>query len=118
MTAHERGTSDPSPGGAPFRRPLGQLALEAGLITQEQLASAIADIQSRGQRLREVLIGRGLLDEPQLAQLLELQEQGGPVPWLGLQPANEDVEEPARRERVVVPPPFLQLSIAPGGRIQ
>jgi hypothetical protein len=118
MTAHEREASDPSSGGALVRRPLGQLALEAGLITQEQLASAIADIRSRGPRLREVLIARGLLDEAQLAHLLELQEQGGPVPRLGLEPANEDVEEPARRERVAVPPSFLRPGSAPGGLVQ
>jgi hypothetical protein len=88
MTERRRQGTDPSAGGAPARRPLGQLALEAGLITNEQLASAIADIQSNGRKLGEVLIGRGLMEEPQLAQLLELQERGGAVPRLGTQPVE------------------------------
>lgn len=79
-------------GSTPVRRPLGQLALEAGLITNEQLASAIADIQSSGKRLGEVLVSRGLLDELQLSQLLELQDRPEPVPKMGN--AGEDEGSP------------------------
>ena len=84
-----------SDGARPVRRPLGQLALEAGLITKEQLASAIADIQVSRKKLGDVLVARGLLDESQLAKLFELRNGDDPVPRLGGRVEEQEDEPPA-----------------------
>jgi len=62
------------------RKPLGQLALEAGLVTNQQLASAFSDIASSGKKLGEVFVDRGWIDESQLERLLAHQARTGPPP--------------------------------------
>ena len=64
---------------APARKPLGQLAVDAGFITPQQLASAFADISSSGKRLGEVLVAREWIDEEQLDRLLAHQARSGPA---------------------------------------
>src|SRR5215217_8997572 len=61
------------------RKPLGQLAVDAGFITPQQLASAFADISSSGKRLGEVLVAREWIDEEQLDRLLAHQARSGPA---------------------------------------
>ena len=58
---------------APGPTALGQLVLRRGLLSDEQLESALAEHLSSGRRLGEVLIDSGFLDERQLADLLEEQ---------------------------------------------
>src|SRR3954469_6642501 len=62
--------ASPEDGAPPVRKPLGQLAVDAGLITPQQLASAFADISGGRKRLGEVLVAREWIDEEQLDRLL------------------------------------------------
>jgi type IV pilus assembly protein PilB len=55
------------------RKPLGQLLLEHGVITAEQLALALRELGESGERLGQVLIRRGLIGEPQLIDHLAAQ---------------------------------------------
>jgi type IV pilus assembly protein PilB len=49
---------------------LGTLAVESGLITQEQLDEAVGEQQKTGGLLGRILVKRGLLSDDQLARLL------------------------------------------------
>jgi len=62
------------------RKPLGQLAVEGGFITPQQLASAFAEISGSGKRLGEVLVARKWIDEQQLDRLLAHQARLAPAP--------------------------------------
>lgn len=50
--------------------PLGTLIFRAGLLTEAQLEEALADSIDRGQRLGQVLVERGLLQEADVARVL------------------------------------------------
>ena len=67
-------------GALPPRKPLGQLAVDAGLITPQQLASAFAEISGGRKRLGEVLVEREWIDEEQLDRLLAYQARLAPPP--------------------------------------
>lgn len=54
------------------RKRLGDLLVEAGLITADQLQSALAE-KSPGQRLGDVLLQKGYITEQQLIEVLEFQ---------------------------------------------
>ncbi|UGB29688.1 GspE/PulE family protein [Metabacillus sp. B2-18] len=54
------------------RKRLGDLLLDSGLITEEQLQSALAEKQ-KGQRLGDALLERGFITELQLIEVLEFQ---------------------------------------------
>ncbi|MFD2213790.1 GspE/PulE family protein [Metabacillus endolithicus] len=54
------------------RKRLGDLLLDSGLITEEQLQSALAEKQ-KGQRLGDALLERGFITEQQLIEVLEFQ---------------------------------------------
>ncbi|OIK14349.1 ATPase, T2SS/T4P/T4SS family [Bacillus sp. MUM 13] len=54
------------------RKRLGDLLAEAGLITEEQLQSALKD-KAKGQRLGDVLLQKGFITEQQLIEVLEFQ---------------------------------------------
>ncbi|WP_053367288.1 GspE/PulE family protein [Bacillus sp. FJAT-27245] len=54
------------------RKRLGDLLIEAGLITEEQLQAALAEKAPR-QRLGEALVQRGTITEQQLIEVLEIQ---------------------------------------------
>src|SRR5215217_7925503 len=62
------------------RKPLGQLAVDAGFITPQQLASAFAEISGSGKRLGEVLVAREWIDQQQLDRLLAHQARMAPPP--------------------------------------
>lgn len=51
-------------------RPLGQVFVDKGLLTQEELEQALGEQQSSGRRLGEVLISLGLISAPSLARAL------------------------------------------------
>ncbi|MDI3257646.1 MAG: type II secretion system ATPase GspE [Kyrpidia sp.] len=55
------------------RKRLGDLLIEAGLITPEQLEKALADQKATGLRLGEVLTQSGILTEHQLIEVMEFQ---------------------------------------------
>ncbi|MEH7119716.1 ATPase, T2SS/T4P/T4SS family [Neobacillus vireti] len=54
------------------RKRLGELLIEQGLITQEQLAATLGD-KGSSQRLGEVLLQKGFITDQQLAEVLENQ---------------------------------------------
>ncbi len=55
------------------RRRLGDLLLEAEIITEEQLEEALEIQRQRGERLGEVLISQGFVCEQDIIQVLEFQ---------------------------------------------
>lgn len=84
---------------------LGDLLLEAGLITSEQLAHALTVQKKTGERLGDVLVGQGLITEQQLLAMMELQLG---IPHVELDRCQIDPEglalvpeEVARRYRVL-----------------
>jgi type IV pilus assembly protein PilB len=60
---------------------IGELLVEAKLITQEQLEVALAAQRETGKKLGQVLIERGTVNETQLTQALSQQLS---VPWVSL----------------------------------
>jgi type IV pilus assembly protein PilB len=60
---------------------IGELLVEAKLITQEQLEVALAAQRETGKKLGQVLIDRGTVNETQLTQALSQQLS---VPWVSL----------------------------------
>ncbi|RHW40644.1 type II secretion system protein GspE [Neobacillus notoginsengisoli] len=54
------------------KKRLGDLLIEAGLITQEQLEAALS-VKGPKKRLGEALVERGLITEQQLIEVLEIQ---------------------------------------------
>ncbi|PLS16866.1 type II secretion system protein GspE [Bacillus sp. M6-12] len=57
---------------SPTRKRLGDLLVEAGLITEDQLQSALKQ-KSPGQRLGDMLLQNGFITEQQLIEVLEFQ---------------------------------------------
>lgn len=55
------------------RKRLGELLMEAGLITEEQLEQALRKQRETGQRLGEILINHGVISEQQLIEVIEFQ---------------------------------------------
>jgi hypothetical protein len=60
------------------RRKLGELLVEEGFLTEEQLADALVESVSSGRKLGAVLVERGVLSGPALANFLA-DQQGGIV---------------------------------------
>jgi type IV pilus assembly protein PilB len=60
---------------------IGQLLVDARLITAESLEEALAAQRSDGRRLGTLLVERGLINETQLTQILSHQLS---VPWVSL----------------------------------
>lgn len=60
------------------RRKLGELLVEEGFLTKEQLADALEHALATGRRLGTVLVERGVLSGPALANMLA-DQQGGIV---------------------------------------
>ena len=62
-------------GGQPSDRwqPLGKLLVERGLVSQDDLAQAVAEQRRSGGRLGEILVEHGCLSGPQLARALAVQ---------------------------------------------
>ena len=63
-------------------RPIGELFVARGVITQDQLEEALAEQAASGKRLGEILVDRQLVSSPELTQTLMEQ--------LGRQVAKED----------------------------
>lgn len=56
-----------------MRKRLGDLLMEAGLITQEQLENALKLQKTTGKKLGEVLISEGVVTQEDIVQVLEFQ---------------------------------------------
>jgi len=70
-----------------YRKRLGELLVEKGIITREQLRDALALQRSTGKKLGEILISQNLISEAQMAKVL--QEQLG-IPFVDLNKMNID----------------------------
>ena len=69
---------------------LGEVLIEAGTITEAQLAEALElQKQEKGKRLGEVLLGMGLLTEQQLLNALS-QKLGLEILTLGTYPVQAE----------------------------
>src|SRR5438309_1174959 len=55
------------------RRKLGEVLLEAGLLTQDQLTKALEDCARSGQRLGEYLVDQAIVSERDIASRLSHQ---------------------------------------------
>ncbi len=64
--------------GPPRRVPLGRLLIARGLLTEEQLIEGLLEQDRTGDRLGQVLIRLGFVDEPSVAMALATQH-GGPL---------------------------------------
>ena len=63
---------------AAARRPIGEFLVERGLVTNDQLAAALADQRESGKRLGEILVERGAITRMALASVLgEQWEEAG-----------------------------------------
>ena len=62
---------------AGVRRLLGDLLVQAGRITSEQLELAIAEQKRSGEKLGEVLVRQGLLTKRELYGVLDFQTEPG-----------------------------------------
>lgn len=62
---------------AGVRRMLGDLLIQAGRITSEELDRAIAEQKRSGKKLGEVLVRQGLLTERELQRVLDFQQNQG-----------------------------------------
>ena len=56
---------------------LGQVLMEAGLVTIEDINAALESQKSTGQKLGEVLISMGVVTQEQLKSALEFDKEGG-----------------------------------------
>jgi len=68
---------------------LGDLLVEKGLITEDQLMQSLAAQKKTGQKLGRTLISSGLVTEDQMLELLSTQLQ---VPFIDLKQYNYDAE--------------------------
>jgi predicted transcriptional regulator len=59
----------------PEKAPIGQVLMESGMITIDDLNEAIEIQKSSSQRLGEILIGMGSITEEELQMALEFQEE-------------------------------------------
>ena len=57
----------------PIWRPLGQLLVDKGLLTQEELEAVLAEQSSSGRRLGEIIVERRLVSGPSLTSALAEQ---------------------------------------------
>ncbi len=74
------------------RAPLGALLLSDGLITTDQLETALLEVESRGCRLGQVLAEHGWISPRQLAEALALQAE---LPFVDLDTVQIDSEAAA-----------------------
>jgi MSHA biogenesis protein MshE len=85
---------------------IGELLVQNGVITEQQLEAALAKQKEAGQRLGKVLVDLGFVEEDQLLSFLSQQLQ---IPYINLRRYNFDVslvhrlpETYARRYRAIV----------------
>ena len=77
----------------PARARLGQLLVQAGLLSAEGLDAVLRDQANDGRRLGEILVARGLVTDAHLTQILSHQLS---LPWVSL-------------AKVSINPPLLAL---------
>ena len=92
-----------APGSAP--QPLGVLLVGNGLLTQEQLTAALAEQQQTGRPLGEIVVARGWVSGPLVAQALATQRGGLTKTEYGYATGFPSGEEPAAPAAPLAPPP-------------
>jgi DNA repair exonuclease SbcCD ATPase subunit len=123
-------------------RPLGQLFVERGLITQDELDGALVEQRETNKRLGTILVSRGLVSGPELTSVLvdqlgmELTKESGfgSGLWDEIrrrhprgrdrvepeQAAPEDIveEQPPAPPEVEAPTPLVPVQEAPAGTVR
>ena len=66
---------------APWRKRIGELLVEGGILSQSQLEQALFAQRKDGRKLGQLLVELGLVSETQLTQTLSRQLS---VPWVSL----------------------------------
>ncbi len=84
-----------------IRRPLGEIFVERGLATQEQLEAALAAQRESGGKLGEILVDRGVLSRLDLAGALADQ-------WAGLQKLRPPEPKPIEPWQQVAPREMIE----------
>jgi MSHA biogenesis protein MshE len=56
---------------------IGDLLIEKGVISEDQLKAALSEQKTRGKRIGDLLVERGLISEAQLQEALKYQKQRG-----------------------------------------
>src|SRR5919204_5040581 len=90
-------------GSAP--QPLGVLLVGNGLLTQEQLSAALAEQQQTGRPLGEIVVARGWVSGPLVAQALATQRGGLTKTEYGYATGFPSADEAATPADPVAPPP-------------
>jgi type IV pilus assembly protein PilB len=85
---------------------IGELLVAAGIISDEQLATALAEQQSANARLGEILVRRGFVTEAVVTQILSHQLS---VAWVSL----EHVDFPKELLRLVPGELAQELTLIP-----
>ena len=102
-----------TPADVRLRRPIGEIFVELGFITQGQLEGALAAQKATGARIGEILVEQGILTRLDLASALaEHWESGQPAASVaGPSPGNGAPVTPLPEPRLVVgdDPPILAL---------
>jgi hypothetical protein len=103
------------------QEPLGKLLVRRGLITDEQLAAALADQRATGEPLGKIVVARGYVASSTVAQALATQhggllktEYGFATGFDSGEPAASFVEPPLTPQRVSQPP---VTSVPVAGRV-
>ena len=103
------------------RRPIGQILVEQGEISESDLEAALAEQERSGRRLGEILIEQGRTSWLALAraiaeQVLDIQNSAA-VPEAEPEPAPEPAPDPVK---IVAPPVTVlakkEVGAAPGAR--
>ena len=55
------------------RKRLGELLIDSGLISQEQLAEALEIQKQSGEKLGNIIVNQNYVSEPQIMEVLEFQ---------------------------------------------
>lgn len=85
---------------------LGELLVDAGLITKEQLDAALAEEKQKGKRLGTLLVEKGFTTELDIAQTLAYQLN---IPYIDLHTAVIEpeaiklVSEKLARQHIIIP---------------
>ena len=92
-------------------RPLGELFVERGLITQNDLEEALVEQHETGKRLGTILVSRELVSGTELVSVLvdqlgtQLTEERADLQHADLRPWPSAEESPTQSDKAAVPPP-------------
>lgn len=96
------------------KRPLGDILIQAGLLTQSQLQQALETQKSTGLRLGEILVSLGLLTETDVARAVAMQLS---IPFL----PDHELQVDMTIARLIPPPVARRAKALPlkveGGRL-